>query len=251
MDQYKIFFSPTGGTKKVIDILANAAVSQTTDIDLSSQDFSPKDLSKDSLVWIAMPSFGGRVPKIAIDRFKKIKGNGAKAVVVAVYGNREQEDTLIEMADAAKEAGLHVIAGIAAIAEHSIIREIAKGRPDATDVIQLQEFAQEIKKVFQEPGRQTPFIPGNRPYQESDVGEPPKATKDCMECGLCAKKCPTGAISHFNVKMVDASLCANCMRCVAICPKNARVLEADRITRIRTYLQESCIARKENQLFII
>ena len=116
MRTYKIVFSPTGGTEKVASIIANALGTEIETVDLSTQNFSGCDLTDDGIAVIAMPSFGGRAPKTAIDRLKTIKANGAKAVVVAVYGNREQDDTLIEMADTAKGCGFKVVAGISAVA---------------------------------------------------------------------------------------------------------------------------------------
>ena len=58
-------------------------------------------------------------------------GCGARAVLMCVYGNRAYEDTLVELADTAEKAGFHVIAAVAAIAEHSVVRRFAAGRPGA------------------------------------------------------------------------------------------------------------------------
>ena len=123
MQVYQIVFSPTGGTEKAAEMISSGLGAEKKAIDLSKQSFAGCSLEKDRLAVIAMPSFGGRAPKIAIDRLKMIRAEGTKAVVVAVYGNREQEDTLIEMADAAKGCGFDVIAGISAIAEHSIAHQ--------------------------------------------------------------------------------------------------------------------------------
>lgn len=90
---------------------------------------------------IAVPSYGGRVPQAATERLSAIRGNGAKAVLLCVYGNRAYEDTLVELEDTAKQAGFRVIAAIAAIAEHSIARQFATGRPDAQDQARLHTFA--------------------------------------------------------------------------------------------------------------
>ena len=75
-----------------------------------------------------MPSYGGLAPEVAIERFKKISGNGAKCTIVCVYGNRAYEDTLVQMEDVAKECGFDVIAAVAAVAEHSIMHQYAADR---------------------------------------------------------------------------------------------------------------------------
>lgn len=53
---------------------------------------------------IAVPSYAGRVPAPAVQRLTAMQGNGARAVLVCVYGNRAYEDTLVELEDAAVQA---------------------------------------------------------------------------------------------------------------------------------------------------
>ena len=107
MKTVEIIFSPTGGTEKVARILTSRWELDTVTIDLSDAkaDFSQCVIEKEDRVLIAMPSFGGRAPAVAIQRLMQIAGNGAKCTLVCVYGNRAYEDTLVEMEDAAKECG--------------------------------------------------------------------------------------------------------------------------------------------------
>ena len=164
MKTVEIIFSPTGGTEKVASIISHSWSSHPTVIDLTDprKDFSLTSINKEDMVLIAMPSFGGRAPAVAIERLKKIKGNGAKCTLVVVYGNRAYEDTLIEMEDAAKECGFSIVAAISSVTEHSIIHEYAAGRPDEDDKKELISFAERI--ISKENG--CPSIPGNRPYKK-------------------------------------------------------------------------------------
>ena len=93
MKTVEIIFSPTGGTEKVASIISHSWSSHPTVIDLTDprKDFSLTSINKEDMVLIAMPSFGGRAPAVAIERLKKIKGNGAKCTLVAVYENRAYE----------------------------------------------------------------------------------------------------------------------------------------------------------------
>ena len=52
-----------------------------------------------------MPSFGGRVPKVAMERLKNIKGKEAGCILLSIYGNRALEDTFVEIEDGAKACG--------------------------------------------------------------------------------------------------------------------------------------------------
>ena len=95
----QIIFSPTGGTKKVADLLAGEwnLKRETVDLTDPSVDFGSISVEKEELTLIAVPSYGGRVPALAAKRFRQIKGNGARCVIVCVYGNRAYEDTLTEL----------------------------------------------------------------------------------------------------------------------------------------------------------
>lgn len=250
MKIFNIVFSPTGGTQKVADIVAKAMGNEVVQVDLSNKDFAGCTIESSSMAVIAMPSFSGRAPMTAINRLKMIKADGAKAVVIAVYGNRAQEDTLIEMADAAKECGFDVVAGIEAIAEHSIVRQYATGRPNATDVIQLSEFAKQIAEKMANNASAAPQIPGNRPYKKSGAGLVPKATSACKGCGTCAKKCPVGAIDMANPKRVDKSICITCQRCVSVCPQGARKVNGSMKAIIGFVLKKPCSVVKENVLYL-
>lgn len=168
MKLYEICFSPTGGTQKAADILSKGIADEIHTVDLTdhSTDFSAISLAGEDMAVIAVPSYGGRVPAPAIDRLKSIKGNGALAVLVCVYGNRAYEDTLIELLDAANDAGFTVISAVAAIAEHSIARQFAAGRPDEADRKILAEYAGKIREKNHLRKYFSAFCPRQPPLQE-------------------------------------------------------------------------------------
>lgn len=253
MKLYDIVFSPTGGTKKVADGLTGALEGDITTVDLtdSKQNFDAVSLTKEDVAVIAVPSYGGRVPAVAAERLGVVHGNGARAILVCVYGNRAYDDTLVEMEDAAKRAGFQVIAAVAAIAEHSIARQFAAGRPDALDAAQLSDFAKQIQRKLSGVDSSEPAIPGNRPYKKSGgVGMVPKATKECTNCGICAEKCPVQAIDRENPKKVDEKTCISCMRCIAVCPQDARKLNPVMLSAASLMLKKVCSERKECELFL-
>ncbi len=100
--------------------------------------------NKEDICIIGVPSYGGRVPSIALERIKGLKGNNAKAVLVVSYGNRAYEDTLRELSECVTNGGFCCIAGVAAIAEHSIMHQFATGRPDKEDKEELVQFSRKI-----------------------------------------------------------------------------------------------------------
>lgn len=253
MKLYEITFSPTGGTQKAADLLTKALGDACTAVDLtdSGTDFSAVALTEEDVAVIAVPSYGGRVPAAAVERVSIMKGGGARAVLVCVYGNRAYEDTLVELEDAAKQAGFRVIAAVAAIAEHSIAHSYAAGRPDAEDAKELQAFVGRIREKLSAGDNTEPEIPGNRPYKKAGgSGMVPKPTKECTSCGLCAKKCPVQAIDPNDPKHTDKDKCISCMRCVSVCPQSARKVSSVMLAAVDVALKKVCSDRKEGELYI-
>lgn len=147
----QLIFSPTGGVKRVAGLLSAPMAEQPDIIDLSlplngTPRFSPEDVCL-----IAVPCFGGRVPEIALERLAQTQGGGARAILLSVYGNRSDEDTLFELKGAAMRAGYVPMAAVRAVAQHSIVPAIAAGRPDEEDARRLAQFGRVIRDRLTEP----------------------------------------------------------------------------------------------------
>ena len=78
MNVYAMYFSPTGGTKRVVDILAGE-LGTPREMDFSVPDkhyelyrFEPGDVCV-----VGVPSFGGRVPETALHNLTKVRARGA------------------------------------------------------------------------------------------------------------------------------------------------------------------------------
>ncbi len=251
MGIYEIYFSPTGGTKKTADILTSGLGNSITAHDITKDNKNNLTLTKDDIAVIAVPSFGGRVPVTAIKRISKIKGNGASAVLLCVYGNRDYEDTLAELYDTVKANGFNVVAAVAAVAEHSIVRQIAANRPDKIDKKQLVEFSKKISNKISSGKIYEFYIPGNRPYKKySNMPMVPKPTRTCTKCGICSKECPVHAIDKNNPHNVNSKLCISCMRCISVCPNNSRKINPIMLFMAKILLSRACSKRKECELFI-
>lgn len=250
MKTYNIIFSPTGGTAKVASaLMADWPEGETIDLSDAAASFA-RPLEEDALALVSMPSFGGLAPQLALDRLTRIQANGAKCALVAVYGNRAYEDTLFQMVDVAQQAGFQVIAAVSAVAEHSIVRAYAAGRPDGKDRSELGEFGARILQKA-EAGDVSPVeVPGNRPYKKAGSAFVPKGSSACVSCGLCAKKCLAGAIDAAHPRATNKDACIGCMRCVSACPQQARKLNPLMVKVAATALKKACADPKANELFI-
>lgn len=254
MRTYQIVFSPTGGTEKVAALFTQALCPHSTKIDLTNRtlDFSGFRFTEKDVCVVAVPSYSGRVPAPAAGRIACMQGNGARAILMAVYGNRAIEDTLVELADILTAAGFVCVAGVAAVAEHSMLRQFAAGRPDETDAAQLAGFARQVSRALADPGFVPgPSLPGNRPYRKvGPRNTAPLAGAECVGCGTCAALCPVGAIPPQAPSHTDTTLCISCMRCVAVCPQQARHVQASVLAASAQRLEKACAGRKPNELFL-
>lgn len=248
---YNLYFSPTGGTKRVAEILSHAMADDVVYVDLLKKNAPMPDFTAEDVCILSVPAFGGRVPQAAIEKIRTAHANGAKAMLVAVFGNRAIDDTLAELQDVAVSVGFEVIAAVEAVAEHSLVRKYGAGRPNEQDQEELARFAECILQKLQSGNNTAPVIPGNRPYKEFHPSAMTLVVEDtCVNCKRCARECPVEAIPMENVKTVDAEKCFSCMHCVAVCPVQARNNSPTVTAALEERLRERCAEIKPNMLYI-
>ena len=115
---HAVYFSPTGNAKKVIITLAQA-IADTLGVPMDSYDFTlPESREKvhtygtDDLLVIGTPVYAGRIPNKMLPFVQThFEGNGALAIPVAVFGNRNFDNGLIELRNELEAHGFHTIAG--------------------------------------------------------------------------------------------------------------------------------------------
>lgn len=254
-----IFFSPTHTSAQIARAIGEGiGMGRRMETDLTLDESSSPIEMEGELFVIVTPVYGGRVPALALQRLQRLKGNGAPAILVVVYGNRDYEDALLELRDTAISLGFMPLTAGAFIGEHSYSTPelpIAAGRPDTDDLQQAREFGKtSLEKWNRLHTTDTPIpelaVKGNFPYKPWTPGAPacPTCTESCFACGECIEVCPTHAI-QFNADQTgietDIHRCIKCCACVKYCPNEARKFS----TPFAAILHEKCSTRRQPELF--
>lgn len=251
-----VFFTGAGATKNVVARVCDGLGGCQASFDITPYaarvdfEFGPGDIAV-----VGVPSYGGRVPAPVVEKIEACNGNGALAVLVATFGNRDIDDTLLELADAAERAGFVVAAAGAFVAHHSLMTDVAIGRPDECDFSDIDEFCARVRdKLAAAEGAEAlsnPDLPGSRPYKEfGGVPFVPEVVGGCTSCGICARVCPTGAIPEEVPSSTDAARCISCMRCVHACRLKGRAIKGMKYKIAKFVFARKFKARQGSRLYL-
>lgn len=252
-----IYFSPTRTTQKIIDaIVKGFAPDRTNRYNLTYSFEETEQRFVDGVAIIGAPVYAGRIPKDFLERMANYRANNVPTVLIALYGNREFEDALVELRDVSSAQGFNVIAAGAFIGEHSYSTPkgpIAAGRPNVDDLNMAVLFGQQIAEKIKRNDFSTPEIDGNVPYKERvEFGgvAPETEAEICTLCGRCAEVCPVHIVSVSHSVTTQAESCIMCSACVKICEVEARHFNHPVIEERRGLLIKNCSAPKVPQVFL-
>ena len=234
---HALVFSGAGTTtavaRRFCESFAKASNQLGMPVEVEVDDITPAAsavpaIGANELVVVAVPSYGGRVPTPVASRLSRLGHVGAPAIMLVTYGNRAVDDTFIELADTLESKGMVPVGGAAVVAHHSLMTNVAQGRPDQDDLSVVDELARHASSKLAHAAcardARLGSVPGGRPYREFG-GVPFKPRTDeelCVRCGACVVQCPVCAIDAEDPTKTDADACISCMRCIDVCPRGAR-----------------------------
>lgn len=269
-----ICFSPTRTSRSVGEAILRGTGAQDIAVtDLTHGEVAFPEMNENELAVVAVPVYGGHIPRLAVSRMAALRANGTPAVAVAVYGNRAYEKALQELDALLSEKGFRVTAAATFIGEHSYSTEslpIAAGRPDKNDLEEAASFGSRIRTKLDAAAGASDLRPVDvrrigKPRQrlipllrfvmkvirlrKSGTPMPASPTADaglCTRCGHCVAVCPNGAIIKGDECNTLTDRCIRCCACVKGCPRQVRRFD----TPFAALLADCFKERKDNKVII-
>ena len=219
-------FSGSGHSLAVSKVLAQM-------LDCEIRPVDSKTVTDDVAV-VTFPVYCQNIPKPVKQFLKRMRAK--HIVLIATYGKISYGNVLYE---AQKLLRGQVIAGAYIPMGHTFL----DGDYDF-DATQLRPIVQRIKSPQQVTIPKTPKNPWANifPGLRSRIGVKIKKGDNCVNCGLCEKNCPVGAIRNGRIH----SQCIRCLHCVTNCPQKA--LQHKNIRILDEYLE--CYCKEKYVLYL-
>ena len=268
---YSIYYSGTGTTQKIVCFVGEH-IAKVLNVPFEKYNFSlPKNREKvlefkeNELVICGSPTYAGRIPNVMLPFYKNnIKASGALAVPIVLFGNRNFDDSLIELRNTLEENGFRTIAGAAFIGEHAFSYTLAAKRPDESDMQKALLFADKVAEKIKN-NNDIPSEPiqvrGNYPirpyYIPRDEHEhaidilkvkPKVDTSKCTNCKTCAHVCPLASIDFDDITKYVGK-CIKCGACIKKCPEHCRYYDDEGFLYHQHDLEKQFERRAEPELF--
>lgn len=249
-----VYFSPNDTTRKVTQAAAAAMEPGGEQVDLLKAPLT-EDLNVDAgeMLVVGMPVYAGRIPGLCLSSLAHLKGHGGPAAAIAVYGNRDYDDALLELTDLLEAQGFRVVGAGAFIARHSIFPTVAADRPDEKDMEAIAAFGRECQArrgLFSEGHPGEILVKGSRPYKKPGASSfRPSGDRTCTDCGACAAVCPTKSIDPATPTKTREDTCLACAACIRVCPTGSRAFRGVAYQTARKAFEIKCAAYRLPEAF--
>lgn len=182
---WAVYFSGTGTTERTVTHiageLARLLAAPCRSLDFTRPQVRQQELNfcQSDLVVLGTPVYAGRVPNVLLPFLReKVRGGGALAVPVVLFGNRNYDDALMELRDILQQDGFRCVAAGAFVGEHSFSRTLGAGRPDDGDMAGQSALPGKSAKNWRDkPGQKWPPSGSGAKRPSAPITPPGTATE--------------------------------------------------------------------------
>jgi len=238
-----IYFSQTGNTQKVTDVLVEVLLEKGHDVKaIPMKKATPDDIGAADILGIGTPCFSSQAPTPVKEFLKELPVLDSRRAFVFATSGGAPGRVLYDLTRLLKDKGAAVIGGFLTRGKLSHPAPCLVGRmpdrPNENDLTEVRRFASALAEHLSHNGagtvvgsRPDAFTPGFGFYNlvgmmSSDgflrlvLPKPKVDTSRCNQCGWCETECPVDNVT-LEPYPVLGKKCIRCYRCLTGCPNNA------------------------------
>lgn len=232
-----IFFSGTGNTKYIAQLLKKRFEKENIKIDLIDiQNYNSLDKEYDFYI-IGSPIHVEMSPKILTDWVKKhIKNSNKKCIVYHTLGDDKHRESRTYIAKILKNKGLDVVINTSIQMPNNYYHVFFERESDENITNIIKKAPKEVDKIVID------FLENNKSninynkntlpqklmynsfliYAKGYANRKFSLDKDkCINCKVCQNECPTNNITLDDKNIKFSNKCIGCEKCIHRCPTNA------------------------------
>ncbi len=250
MNGLAIYFSGTGNTKYILDLMKHDLHIHNHTLELSTIEDQPIFSNQYDFYVFGAPIHGEFFPAIYLDWIKSNVPQVAEkpCLIITTLAANNTPTGLGHIGRILQKKGFHIVSQqrftmpnnwpsiLFAIPSKAHIAELRlQAKPSVAELVDY--FTQNIERI----DTPNPFMYYSiRPFRKLvtlyiDRWAQKKITVDhseCIKCDLCAKICPVDNLALVEDHISFSGHCIACMRCVHTCPVNAFVVKGKQIQQI-------------------
>ncbi len=244
---FVVFCSPSGSTKHVAEVIADAAralPARVATLDLGREhDWSRildsiKEAGSNVCIFIGSPVYRDlAVPPVMKFIAALPEDAGGFAVPFVTWGGAASGIALWQMATELQNKGFLLAGAARVLGVHSLMwgseTPLGQGHPNGDDDLAIQDLVRLVGTRLQDrnftalPLSRLDYHPPERAAEmKNKLTAPPGPTPrtvdeaKCTRCGICADECPAAVIELAPFPQFNAG-CFDCFNCIRCCPEAA------------------------------
>lgn len=234
-----LYFSATGNTRKIAEVIGNTFTQMGCEVAISDitayADRQRKiDLTPYHALVFGAPIHSSRAPRVVREWMRTLEGQGKKCSMFFTCGGFGVHPAHYSTRQILKNQNFIVVSSADFLGVHTFNLggwKAMEGRPDESDFEVAKEYT---KKTYMRFTGEDNKILGeleqtDHTEEQLDAIEsfrfnvltqlPSRGGKECCMCMVCEELCPTGAMNAESGN-ADKEKCIACLACVANCPED-------------------------------